>query len=258
MIRHIFEFLNEKLAKRNSKSFVLYLRKKGCSIGKNVQFFGDLRLVRIDTTRPSLVRIGNNVKIVSPFALLTHGFEWTVFREKYKEIIGSSGKVVIGNNVYIGKDSCILKVVNIGDNVIIAAKSLINKNIPSDCVAAGIPARKIMGIEEYFYKRKKEYIDEAREYAFSIYKVFGRIPVEEDFFEFFTLFLKRDRTSIENFNKKLKKKRGRRHLFSVERQLGSAYKNFITSQPYYSSFESFLVDSGIPKNIINNKKNNCR
>lgn len=231
-----------------SKSLISYLRSKGVSIGENVHFFGDTRLVRVDTTRPSLVRIGNNVRIVSPFTLLTHGFEWTVFREKYHEILGSCGKVVIGNNVYIGRETCILKGTKIGDNVIIGAKSLVNKDIPSNCVAVGMPAKEIMGIDEYFEKRKKECIEEAKEYAYSIYEVFGRMPVQEDFFEFFPLFLKRDEKSIRDFNERLRRKmkKDNRRVRSIQSQLGPAFGNFINSQPYYESFEAFLMDAGIP------------
>ena len=243
------------MSRRSSQSFVLDLRSKGISIGENVKFFGNLKMVSIDTTRPSLVSIGNDVQIVSPFTILTHGFEWTVFRNKYQEIIGSSGKVVIGNNVYIGKETCILKGTWIGDNVIIGAKSLVNKDIPSDCVAAGVPAKKILDLDDYFEKRKNEYIEEAKEYALSIYTVFKRLPKEEDFYEFFPLFLKRDEKSIESFNEKLslKMKKDGRGKRSLQKQLGSAYESFLRSQPRYESFDDFLRDAGIPEEEIQKK-----
>jgi acetyltransferase-like isoleucine patch superfamily enzyme len=240
------------VSRRSSGAFIADMRSKGISIGENVKFFGNLKMVSIDTTRPSLVSIGNDVQIVSPFTILTHGFEWTVFRNKYKEIIGSSGKVVIGNNVYIGKETCILKGTRIGDNVIIGAKSLVNKDIPSDCVAAGVPAKKIMDLDEYFAKRKKEYVDEAKEYAYSIYEVFKRMPREEDFYEFFPLFLPRDERAIAKFNEKLglKMKKENRGMRSLQKQLGPAYEHFLQSQPLYATFEDFLRDSGIPEEEI--------
>jgi acetyltransferase-like isoleucine patch superfamily enzyme len=243
------------LSRRSSQAFIADMRSRGISIGENVKFFGNLKMVSIDTTRPSLVSIGNDVQIVAPFTILTHGFEWTVFRNKYKEIIGSSGKVVIGNNVYIGKETCILKGTCIGDNVIIGAKSLVNKDIPSDCVAAGVPAKKIMDLDEYFEKRKGEYVEEAREYAYSIYEVFKRLPREEDFYEFFPLFLNRDEESIERFNDKLrlKMKKEGRGMRSLQKQLGHAYETFLRSQPRYGSFEDFLRDAGIPEEEIKKK-----
>jgi len=243
----IIGYLRRRWVRRSTKAFISYLRKKGVSIGNNVHFYGDLQSVGVDITRPSLVKIGNNVEIVAPFYLITHGFEWSVFREKYREIIGSSGKISIGNNVYIGADVTVIKGSKIGDNVIIGAKSLVNKDIPSDCVAVGMPAKKIMDLDEYFEKRKKECIDEAKEYALSIYEVFGRLPVEEDFLEFFPLFLKRDDQSIFNFNNKLKikMKKDNRCIMTAQSQLGNAFENFSKSQPYYESFEDFLMDAGI-------------
>jgi acetyltransferase-like isoleucine patch superfamily enzyme len=232
---------------RSSDALISQLRSSGITIGEDVTFFGDLNLVRIDLTRPSLVKIGSHVKIVSPFSLLTHGFEWTVFREKYKEILGSSGKVVIGDNVYFGRECCVLKGTTIGNNVIIGAKSLVNKDIPSDCVAAGVPARMLTGLDEYFQKRNQAQVAEAKEYARSIYEVEKRVPDPADFFEFFPLFLKRDEASIATLNDQLRlKMKGRRRPMTVQFQLGPAYENFMRSEPVYPSFEAFLEDARIP------------
>jgi len=247
MIRN---FISRRWNRRSSNALIKYLRKKGVEIGSDVGFYGDLRNISIDITRPSLVKIGNNVKVGSPFGIITHSADLVIFREKYKEIIGALGKVTIGNNVYIGSDVMILKGSKIGDNVIIGTKSLVTSEIPSNCVAVGIPAKKIMSLDELYEKRKKSELKEAREYALSIYETFKRLPVEEDFFEFFPLFLKRDDKSIEEFNRKLKlkMKREKRYPMSVEGQLGPAYENFLKSKPKYDSFEKFLEDIGLLKN----------
>jgi len=244
----ILGFIRRRWRKRSSNAYISYLRKKGVRIGNNVNFYGDLQRIDIDLTRPSLIKIGDNVEIVSPFSIITHGFEWSVFREKYHEIVGSSGTVSIGNNVYIGADVTVLKGARIGNNVVVGAKSLVNKNIDSDCVAVGTPAKKIMNLDDFFEKRKKEHIDEAKEYALSIYQVYKRLPVEEDFIEFFPLFLKRDKQSIDSFNEKLKMKmkKEKRNIMSVQSQLGIAYEKFMKSQPCYETFEDFLKDAGIP------------
>ena len=47
----------------------------------------------------------------------------------------------IGNDVYIGTGAIIMNPVSIGDNVIIGAGSVVVKDIPSNCVVAGNPAR---------------------------------------------------------------------------------------------------------------------
>ena len=47
----------------------------------------------------------------------------------------------IGDDVWIGGGSLILKGVSIGDRAIIAARSVVTKDVPADTVVAGNPAR---------------------------------------------------------------------------------------------------------------------
>lgn len=49
--------------------------------------------------------------------------------------------VLIGNHVWIGCKAIILKGVNIGDGAIIAAGSVVTKDVPANCLVAGNPAR---------------------------------------------------------------------------------------------------------------------
>ena len=52
----------------------------------------------------------------------------------------------IGNNVFIGMNTTILKGTTIGDNVIIGAGSVVTKNIPAGVIVAGNPAKVIREI----------------------------------------------------------------------------------------------------------------
>lgn len=49
--------------------------------------------------------------------------------------------VVIGNDVWIGMHCIILKGVSIGSNSIIGAGSIVTKDIPANCIAAGVPCK---------------------------------------------------------------------------------------------------------------------
>ena len=60
-------------------------------------------------------------------------------------------------------ETTILKSVQIGDNVIIGANSLVNKDVPDNCVVAGNPARVIMSLDRYYEKRKAAQYQEAEE-----------------------------------------------------------------------------------------------
>lgn len=59
----------------------------------------------------------------------------------------SKGPVIIGKNVWIGRCVSILSGVTIGDNAIIGANSVVNKDVPANCVVAGSPARIVKVIE---------------------------------------------------------------------------------------------------------------
>ena len=55
--------------------------------------------------------------------------------------LSSKCEVVIGNNVWLGDKVAILSGVHIGNNVIIGTNSVVTKDIPDNCIAAGVPAK---------------------------------------------------------------------------------------------------------------------
>ena len=94
--------------RRKSNRYIRWLKKQGVVLGDNVEIKKP-QTVSIDTTRPSLVTIGSNVRINKGFSLLTHDFAAFVIRNCYNEFISSSGSVKIGDNVYFGWDCMVLK-----------------------------------------------------------------------------------------------------------------------------------------------------
>lgn len=57
------------------------------------------------------------------------------------------GPLVIGNNVWLGRNAAIMPGVRIGDGAVIAAYSVVTKDIPQNSFAAGAPARVIRKLE---------------------------------------------------------------------------------------------------------------
>lgn len=98
------------------------------------------------------------------------------------------GGVKIGNNVFIGMKSTILKGVHIGNNVIVGANSLVNKNVPDNCIVVGNPARVVMTLDQYYRKRKKAQLTEATELVQLYRERYGKEPDDRALHEFFWLF----------------------------------------------------------------------
>ena len=65
-----------------------------------------------------------------------HGMEVT-------EAWDRRGDIVIGNDVWIGYEAVILSGVTIGDEAIVAARSVVTKDVPPYTIVGGVPARTI-------------------------------------------------------------------------------------------------------------------
>ena len=91
----------------DSESYVNHLRNVGVEIGDGTTFI-DPRTTLIDETRPWMVSIGKACCITGGVTVLTHDYGWSVIKAVYGDVIGSVGKVSIGDNVYIGMHTTIL------------------------------------------------------------------------------------------------------------------------------------------------------
>lgn len=230
--------LRNRWAYSSPKRYIRFLKNKGISIGKNfkIRAYGSLRNIVIDTTRPSLVTIGDNVSINKNFTLLTHDFVSGIFINYYDCFLPSSGHIKIGNNVRFGVNCTVLKGVTIGDNCFIGAGSIVTKDIPANSIAVGAPCKVVMTLDEYFNKRKEQCEAEALEYALSIKERFGRTPVPSDFWEEFPLFVSGD--EIDKYPE-----------IPIRKQLGKAFDKYMKfHKAKYPSFDAF-VDAA-----LNNKQ----
>lgn len=94
-------------------------------IGANVTF---------DGIHPELIKIGNGTLITTGTCILSHFY--SVSDSKFY-----LGEVKIGENVFIGMNTLIVNAVNIGNNAVIGAGSVVICDIPANEVWAGNPAK---------------------------------------------------------------------------------------------------------------------
>ena len=76
--------------KATSERYIHYLKSLGCMIGERCTIFSPTKTT-IDITRPWLIEIGNDVQITEGVTILTHGYDWSVLKGVYGEVLGSSG-----------------------------------------------------------------------------------------------------------------------------------------------------------------------
>lgn len=118
------------------KNFI-YRHGLGMKVGKNASIG---LMVMIDVFFPELVSIGENTIIGYNTVILGHEYLIKEYRK---------GPVEIGANVMIGASCTILPGIKIGDNAIISAGSIVNKDIPANTMAGGVPVEIIKEISEY-------------------------------------------------------------------------------------------------------------
>lgn len=95
--------------------------------------------------------IGDKVSISSGVHIYTHDSSEYRLYNKLKDIENGThikrAPVKIGSNVQIGANSVIAPGVTIGDNVVIGALSYVNKDIPSNTIAVGVPCKVIKKLD---------------------------------------------------------------------------------------------------------------
>lgn len=127
-----------------------------CHIGENLFY-----QPRTFPSDPELIYLGDNVNIASDVEFINHDIVYKLLNDAYNttEFKPSCGCIKIGNNVMIGTHSLILPDVKIGNNVVVGAGSVVTKDIPDNCVAAGVPCKVIGDFDSFVLKRRELFID---------------------------------------------------------------------------------------------------
>jgi len=117
-----------------------------CDYGYNIEigenFYSNHNLIMLDANK---IKFGNNVFIAPNCGFYTSGHPLdSKSRNKGLEY---AKPIEIGNNVWIGGNVIVLPGVKIGNNSVIGAGSVVNKDIPANVVAVGNPCKVIKQIE---------------------------------------------------------------------------------------------------------------
>lgn len=113
-VTHLYDFIGDKL-----------IIGKFCSIAKGIEFIMNGANHRMDCSS------------AYPFYIM--GGQWGSALAPHTDELPLKGDTVVGNDVWIGQNVTVLPGVHIGDGAIIGANSVVSKDIPPYCIAAGNP-----------------------------------------------------------------------------------------------------------------------
>ena len=129
-----------------------------CDYGYNIEvgenFFANYNFIILDVGK---VRIGENVQIAPNVAIYTAGHPLHPDSRNSGYEYGID--ITIGDNVWIGGNTCIMPGVTIGNNVVIGGGSVVTKDIPDNMLAVGNPCRVIREItdadRDFYYRDRR-------------------------------------------------------------------------------------------------------
>ncbi|WP_410771268.1 Vat family streptogramin A O-acetyltransferase [Fontibacillus sp. BL9] len=114
-VTHHYEFLGDRL-----------IIGKFCAIAKGVEFIMNGANHRMNSVT------------TYPFNIMGHGWEKAT---PSLDDLPFKGDTVIGNDVWIGQNVTVMPGIHIGDGAIVAANSVVTKDIPAYHIAGGNPSR---------------------------------------------------------------------------------------------------------------------
>ena len=137
----------------SSKARLAFIRKHNLfdRVGQNVMW--QPHLLPMDS---KLIRIGNNVNVAADVRFVTHDTIYNVLDhlDEGTRHCQNIGCIEIKDNVFIGLGAVIMPGVTIGPNAVVAAGSVVTKDVPDGAVVGGNPAKVIGSFEDV--KKKQE------------------------------------------------------------------------------------------------------
>ncbi len=131
-------------------------RLRGIHIGKNVYIGYD---VIFDRIHPEMITIEDYVEIGDRCIISAHSRGTLLLRDKYPRTVNP---VTIRRGVWMAPGCIVLQGVEIGEKTVIGTGAVVNKSIPANCVAVGVPAKVIKKMDDSPAKKDEPATGNAR------------------------------------------------------------------------------------------------
>ena len=149
--------IKARLAMTSGQKRTKYLEKSKLFAG-----FGDncFFCTRVIPSEPYMIKIHNNVVIAANVTFITHDIMNDMLSRKIGVKLGEvfsdyqMGTIEIFDNVAIGANTTILYNTKIGPDALVAAGSVVTKDVPQGTIVAGNPARVIGKLDDFIEKRQ--------------------------------------------------------------------------------------------------------
>lgn len=155
---------------KHKETIIKFFRNEGIKVGRGCNI-----CCNILTPEPFLITIGNNVTISSEVLFVTHDNSIMKINPK---TINLFGHIIIGDNCFIGQRSTVLYGVELANNVIVAAGSVVCNSFDKERIIIGGNPARIIGTWDEFIERNAK-------------KAMGRMEVKNKVISNPELFIKR-------------------------------------------------------------------
>jgi len=139
-IRYI---LLKRLSKKCGKNIAVF-PSVHFHIGENLILGNHISIREHTYIDGDYLKIGDNVMIAHSSSVITGAHVYSDSLPMRDTL--EARPIVIGNNVWIGAGVRIIGKTTIGNNIIIGANAVVTKDIPSNVISAGVPAKVIKSI----------------------------------------------------------------------------------------------------------------
>jgi len=131
--------LYRRLCKPSGAQWAAYLKRHG---GLYAMGEGCVIQTNVTITDPAHVRLGDNVHLTG-CTLFGHDGTVNMLKQMSGRRLDRVGKIDIGDNVFVGHQAIVMPGVVIGSNVVVGAGAIVTRNVASNTVVVGNPARPV-------------------------------------------------------------------------------------------------------------------